>query len=202
MAGEKSISIPASKANGDFDLAVMVETASGSNFCSGRYQGVFGGACHTMGLWFHGGNIMNERQCGPHPGTSRIACSKLRPSTKYWIQISRRGSKGVLEVYTVGESNQPDALVARSQYSHTVTYKGVQTLGEAHPGSERFNGKIFCLRDSMPPKPPNALDGCNVQKDPDGMTGQKSISIPASKVNGDFDLAVMVETASGNNFCS
>jgi len=150
MTGEKRINIPASKVNGNFDLAVLIETGAGNGFCSGSWLGMMGGDCHTMGLWFQKGFIRNERQCGPHPGTSNIPCSKLSSSTKYWITLSRRGTKGIMKVFEVGSAFQKGTLVASSEYRHIAPYRGVQTLGEAQKGSERFNGKIFCLQDSLP----------------------------------------------------
>merc|ERR1719478_2025911 len=105
-----------------------------------------------MGVWFSGGGLIQERQCGPHPGTSRIPCSKFKPSTKYWITIKRTGSNGYMKVYNVQKDHfQVGDLVAYSSYKHIASYSGATALGEAHHGRERFNGKIYCLRDTLPP---------------------------------------------------
>merc|ERR1719373_846092 len=106
-----------------------------------------------MGLWLSRGSIRNERQCGPHPGTSNIPCSKLSPASKYWITLTRRGNEGTMKVYTADESFHQGAIVAASIYQHTASYSnGVKRLGEANVGGEKFNGKIYCLRDTLPPQ--------------------------------------------------
>jgi len=135
---------------GDFTLSIKIET--GNPPCSGGWRGIMGGGCGSMGLWFNGG-LRNERQCGPHPGTSIIGCSSFSASTQYWITIVRSGSSGTMSIYTVGADGGYGSLVDSSTYTMESSYSdGIKTIGCAsNGGGESFDGKIFCMGSSMPP---------------------------------------------------
>jgi len=135
---------------GDFTLSIKIET--GNPPCAGGWRGIMGGGCGSMGLWFNGG-LRNERQCGPHPGTSIIGCSSFSASTQYWITIVRSGSSGTMSIYTVGADGGYGPLVDSSTYTMESSYSdGIKTIGCAsNGGGEAFDGKIFCMGTSMPP---------------------------------------------------
>jgi len=141
----KSKRISGSAVNSNFILKVLIQTGSG-NFCNSGWRGIFGGGCHTFGLWFNKG-LRNERQCGPHPGHSIIPCSKFKASTRYWIQIRRVGGSGTMTVFSVNGEYDMGSTVAEKKYNigYASYSNGIQTLARASSGGEVMTGKVFCF---------------------------------------------------------
>ena len=141
----KSKRISGGAVNSNFVLKVLIQTGS-ANFCNSGWRGIFGGGCHTFGLWFNGG-LRNERQCGPHPGHSIIPCSKFKASTRYWIQITRVGGAGTMTVYSVNGEYGMGSAVAEKKYNigYASYPNGIQTLARANTGGEIMTGKVFCF---------------------------------------------------------
>jgi hypothetical protein len=137
--------ISGGQVNSNFVLRFMIKTGTG-NFCNSGWRGIMGGGCHTFGVWFNKG-LRNERQCGPHPGTSIIPCSKFKAGTKYWITIVRKGNSGTMTVYNVQGSWDMGSKVASKTYNIGVASytQGIKTVARAHTSSEKMTGWIYCL---------------------------------------------------------
>lgn len=144
----KYISIPAADVNNDFELKVLVKVTSS---LTRTYNGIFGGDCGAFSLWLSSGSrgLFNERQCGPHPGESRIPfASNFQTGKRYWITIKRTGQQGKMTVNNADLSGAFGTEVATKAYNIGVAnyHKGIQTLGSAHGGGrEPFTSEIYCM---------------------------------------------------------